>query len=723
MARIQSKTAKRRCAFRSVGTLAIALNVFSAIPASAQPQVLRYTLSIDERPAVSAQGYWNGAHVLLSLPDTARALHLPLRRADNSYILTVGEDHFRISPREVDITEGGALVASAVVVPEIRNGTCFVSLDDLQTLTADAFTADGMHIDVATAEAARTIAKAAVRKSASTYNPNAENASAGKVGDTAGSRTPSSVDSVLVQIAVLQQGDYRSRGINIETNGTNIRGGLDLSSYGGWALTPSGSLSIGPNGHFISVGSAANPLYGMIFNTASMLALEDHLPSDVIGYAHDMFGRSITSFKEIQPDKSYTVGIVRDNGSTLPLLGTSADTSVGNYSWFREAWTTTRGIGLGTQVSTQGRLYAQLAAADVMGQFPLDPGEAQQRANLAYRIAQRLQIQAGYQHAYLSGGAAFVNLSGYTAHGIGGSISLAGESKSASLSANGSRGYFSASYSTSVGVSSLAMSGSQTFGSRQLEVFSVHTSGDNDGDDSVRWKPSQGSGIVLGVERVRSTISRLGPIIGFVLPVSPTLSLELTEHPTAEGHALRVSASQRITLPQRAQSHQVAIIFDEPPARRYRVEIDDRNATSSDAGSIRLAVPQGGHRINIVSEDGLFGSPAIPVGDSDREVHASLWPIVPVSGRVVLDSTEGDDRARSLANIEVVIEPGHTVALTNDDGTFAFGALPVAPHARIAIAKESIPANLSIGDDAPITLSPLELHLQSHVHIHRTIFH
>jgi len=253
---------------------------------------------------------------------------------------------------------------------------------------------------------------------------------------------------------------------------------------------------------------------------------------------------------------------------------------------------------------------------------------------------------------------------------------------------------------------------------RRLWEFTAYQSAGNQ-DDAISTRTAGRSGFIFGAERIVSGgRTRIGPIVGVALPVSPTSSLDLTEHPTTTGRTLGFGFTQRVAFNPRVPTRRIKIEH----AAAALLYVDDHLALRIDASVDGISIAAGRHLVQARSANGNFASLPAAVDERTTTVDVALLPVRQIVGRVVQVDADPAGRTVVLAHIQIRLEPGDQLVETEADGSFIFPPTPVAPNARIAIVASSLPDDLRAGDDAAVAVLPLILGVKTRVKVHRTTF-
>jgi hypothetical protein len=225
--------------------------------------------------------------------------------------------------------------------------------------------------------------------------------------------------------------------------------------------------------------------------------------------------------------------------------------------------------------------------------------------------------------------------------------------------------------------------------------------------------------MIAGIERIVSGgKARLGPVFGLSLPVGHTTAFEITEHPIAGGRALGFGLTQRIAFDPRVRMRTLQL-QNVAPGDLY---IDDRLTRRVDAGTSLTAIAPGIHRLQLRSFDGTHASLTQTVDDTTTRADVALLPVRPIAGQIVQTDADPAGRKISLEHLQVRLDPGDLIVETGADGSFVFPPSPVADGARVSIVRESLPDELSLGDDAPASSLPLHLDVRTKIKVHHKKF-
>jgi hypothetical protein len=709
---------KQTSPFRSAVVALLILGMTA--PVFAQAAVRPYAVVVDGTPSRLSSGYFNGAHTMLALENIGASLHLRVTRHGTTRVLHVGDDAFSFSPGNTNVLLGGDVVMQTIGPPEERNGLLFVTADDLQALLSESFAVNNTTLDVTTAAPAQYVHTAPLdHPRVSRYTVRSDSGSGGDgSARRARPRTAAfdATNALLIHAAISDSGGFRSRDLSFTTDGTRLRGSLDVAAFANSNPSLSGALAVGTRDRYINAGSESNPLGGLVFNAPGGYGASLHRPALAISVEHDSLGRTLVVLRRDRDNGATLVGTMRVNGSDALVAGDRQSVD-GVVKMTRELWVSTGGAAASIDVATQGRFFGEAVASGTLGAFPLTLGEAPDRLNAGFRANDRMTLRAGVASGFGVGISPYLGVNFFGNHGLSGSVQLTGASRNAVLSYTGPQSSLSANFSSGAGGSSWGAVGSLA---QRLLLwdFSAFRSGDNE-DEVIRSHAATGFAPIIGLERIASASTRrIGPVLGVSVPLGRTTAFELTEHPIAAGRALAFGLTQRIGFAPRVPMRTLTL----QNAATSLLYIDDRAAQHVDANVQRVLIAPGAHRIQARSLDGMQESLPITLDDNVSQANVELLPVRTVAGRVVQTDADPAGRKISLEHIAVRLEPGDLLVETDADGTFVFPAGPTAPNARVSIVRETLPDMLTVGDDAPADAVPLQLSVRTRVKIHHKKF-
>ena len=702
--------ARRPLRFRSI--LAAVLVCFLTAPAQANVPIGKYAVYVDGVQARSIAGFSDGAHLMVSLENVAAALKYSLKRAGATRILRVNDDVYSFSPGQSGVLLGSDIILETSALPVVRDRMLFVATGDLQTVLSQAFAVNANRIDISAGQTPLDVHTAPLlRPRVSTYTVRSESGTA-----TPRQLASDPTNALVVHAEIANSGGFSSRDLSFTTEGTRMRGSVALSAFDNSSPALSGQVTIGTGDRYAQFGYESNPLSGLMFDAPGGTGVNIRRGDLTYGTEHDSLGRTILFIRRERENGAAFYGLLRANGTTTMITGYRSSVD-GIVKVTREVWLTGSGAAASFSVATQGRVFGEAVASATLGNVPLTIGEAPERVDLGFRASNHLTLRAGATSGYHLAATPYVAASIFGTSGTTGSLQLAGKYRTASVSYAGLQGQLAGSYTTSPDGASWSLFGSVTQRRRLLE-FSAYQSAGNQ-DDIIRTHTSAGPGFILGVERVVSGgRTRLGPVFGIGLPISLSSSFDLTEHPTVSGRALGFGFTQRIAFAARVRMHVIGIQHGAPS----ELYVDDHLERRIDAVVMSIGVTAGNHRVQARSIDGAYASLPAAIDDSTMTVDLALLPVRQIAGRVVELNADPAGRKIQLDHIQIELEPGDVLTETEVDGTFIFPATPTAPNARVAIVMESLPKDLTVGDDAPANAVPLTLSVKTRVKVHRKIF-
>ena len=703
--------------FRSA--LAAVLLLSMIAPALAQAPLKSYAVYVDGTRTHPVAAYFDGAHTMVSLENIAQTLHSGLTKKGTTRFLHLADATYAFSPAQTTVTQDGELVMQTTSPPEERDHMLFVNIDDLQNLLSQPVTASGARIDIESAHAADNVHAVPLdHPRVSHYTVRSDSGSGGGGRGTVAHPAPPVIDdtnALVVHAAFSDYSGFRSRDLSFSTNGTRLRGNLDVAAFEHSSPALSGAVSIGTRDRFVQAGSQNNPVGGLVFDSPGGYGISLQRASSAFTTEHDSLGRTLIVARHDREDGATFYGMMRANGTTTTLLG-DRQSHDGVVKVTREVWLSSGGAAASVSVATQGRLFGEAVVSQSVGNFPLTIGEAPNRLNLGFRASDRVTLRAGISSGYNLKASPYVGINFFGTQGTSGSLQFTGASRNAAISYAGARGSIAGTLSSSPDGMSWGLSGSLT-AHRRLWEFSAFRSGTSE-DDIVRTHTA-GPGLILGLERIVSgTTRRIGPIFGITLPVGHTTSFEITQHPISSGRALGFGITQRIAFNPRVGMRTILV----QNAAGSELYVDDRLVRRLENDSASVAITPGPHRVQARSPDGMRASLPNSVDEKTARVDATLLPVRAIAGRVVQTDVDPAGRKVSLEHIQVELEPGDLIVETEPDGTFVFPATPTAAGARVSIVRDSLPDGLEIGDDAPADAPKLELDVKTKIKIHHKKF-
>jgi len=533
----------------------------SLLPALAQQSSHPYAVYVNGESANAVSGFFDGAHVMLSLEGIAADLGYRITRTGTTRLLHVRDDIYSFAPGSADVLLDGESILQARALPVERRRLLYVCVCDLKTILSQTLVVTKNRIDISAAQAPQNLHTSPLthpRVSSYTMAADSEAPAAPRAFALSKRFNSDPANALIVHAEVSDFGGFHSRSLSFTTDGTRVRGDIGISKFGDFSAFAAGQLAVGSRTRYVQMGDEGNPLSGLVFNAPGGTGLNVQRANTAYGWVHDSLGRTVVLMRRDDDYGATMYGLVRIGGTAVPIIGRRASTD-GILKTTREIWLTGSGLAGSMSVASQGRIFGEAVASASIGKVPLTVGEAPQRLNLGFRASNRLTFRAGITSGYRLPGTPYFAATVNGTRGISGSVQLAGNAANAELSYASLQSSVSAVYTTSNdNPASWAISGTLEH-SRRIWDFSAYHSGANQ-DDVIRTHMATGPGFILGAEHVRqSGRTRIGPIFGISLPVGRLSSFELSEHPISTGRTLALGFMQRIEFAPHISMRSLAI--------------------------------------------------------------------------------------------------------------------------------------------------------------------
>ena len=527
--------------------------------------------------------------------------------------------------------------------------------------------------------------------------------------------------------SVLFAGNERIFQTNLASTSGNVRG--SVSSYGSDALsTPVGSVVVGPLQRNITLGSVGNPLGGDIIQNGSLVGVHAHIAGTAVRY--DLFsGRSFYG---------NVVAVQRTHGDTTEVLSDVSSFRLTQLVLRRavvktEPWGTfgaemlagQRGVGAAVHARTKGKTFIDATVGAARGRLPLTDGDLPIGAVIGRHLGPVTTVTAGFVDAIGAPGSP--------------TLGIATRLRNVALSGNVSRHWTNVTASfggPSVAGSVYASAGAQSVVGitagigfrRALAEVNVSSSGGTTSGIAQLRTTHTGLNIAAGLDL---EAGRIGPLVGLVATVTPTLAFEagLVAGPNGRP-ALRLSVLAGIRAP-RPRVAMFPVTLFVPEATRYgplKLFIDGAPATAPFDGDANVNIAAGRHSLYVVSADNAYASLAQDVlanaaTSGAGTVTFPLFPQRTIVGRIRFGGpAEATPAEATLSGIRIVLEPSGQSTTTDAQGRFEFARAPYDPNSTLLIDPASLTAGFVSPVAMPVGVGPLDIPLLPERGIERTTF-
>ena len=686
---------------------------------------------------------------------------LPARGAQLAYVSGVQPD----PPVAIDTiakqlgwtfqrTATGAILDDGSGPEVLRVGSRLVGEDGCDVaLFEDPVSVQNGHVDLAISDAA-TLFHLDVQRSGSHVALVAQSTSAVEIREVPRPATPAPAVVATPRAATytpppVVSGNAGTLALSVEFDGNNriyqtslagnagvVRGAL--SSYGSAAVTnPVGSVTVGAPARFAAFGTIENPLAGSVIENGSLTGVTTHVSSGGTGF-------DLASGSSIAGNVyalSRTSGATTDALAYVTGYGDLGQAILRHAVVAREAWGTLdyealageHGSGEGIHARTKGKTFVEANVSNAAGSLPLLAGDLPSGAVLGEHLSSATTLTAGYVRSIASPGSPTIGIATrWNNLTLATNVSEHWTNVTAGYAGSNAYAQF---FASSGAAKVFGLTGGFSFLRALAEVDLTSSGGATSGLAQVRTDHS-GVNLAGGVELNAGTAR---PLIGVVVPVAPSLSLEAGVVDGPSGHpALRIAilAGFRQPKPRVAQFPVTVFVPDAQNYGPLRVFVDGVPTAKPFAGSTNVMVPAGHHSLYVESADHGYGSSNVDVvtgasaagpsvGPSvGAKVDVTLFPQRTIAGTVHFGGpSAGIPADASLQGIRVVLEPSGESATTDADGKFVFARAPYDPASTILLDPTTVPAGFETPDALPIAAGPTEVTLAPQRKVEHTSFH
>jgi len=664
---------------------ALAICVLATVPAGAA-QLAYVSVTAPGEPPVAIE-------------PIARKLGWTYRRTDGGAILDDGDGPLALRIGSRLVREDGADVALFEQPATDRNGQVELAISDAATLFHLNVERDGTHVALVAPPASAVELREIPRpptpspKPTSTPHPQA-------------SPAPPLVAGNAGTLALSVEFDGNNRIYQTSLSGTAGMVHGTVSSYGNDAVTnPIGIVTVGAPTRNIAFGQIDNPLAGSVISNGSLIGADAHLASGKATY-------DLSSGESIYGN---IIALTRSSGNTTDALAlVSGDGAFDQAIWrhavdAKQSWGTVdyetllgeHGVATGIHARTSGKTFLDAIVSDASGSLPLNAGDEPSGAVIGEHVSSTTAVTAGYIRSIGAPGSPTVGVTTrWNRLSLGANVSEHWTNFTAGYAGNGAYGTLFAS------------SGAQkVFGltagvTVHQAVAEINVNGSGGTTNGIAQLRTNHPGINLAAGTFLDN-GILRPMVGAVVPVAPSLALEVGVVQGSSGHpALRLSvlAGFRQAKPRVAMFPVTLFV---PDAQRYgklRVFVDGAPAPAPYADGAKVMVAAGRHTVYVESADQSVASPTRDViAGGAAKVDLPLFPQRAIGGTVRFGgSADSIPADASLEGIRVVLEPSGESATTDVNGRFMFARAPYDPNSTILLDPASVPNGFVAPDAQPV---------------------
>ncbi|MGA2393129.1 MAG: hypothetical protein ABSH03_07260 [Candidatus Lustribacter sp.] len=508
-----------------------------------------------------------------------------------------------------------------------------------------------------------------------------------------------------------------------------VRGAL--SSYGSAAVTnPVGSVTVGPPARYAGFGTISNPLAGSVISNGSLTGVTAHLANGTTDYdiasgssiAGNVYALSRTSGPSTDA-LAYVTGY-GDLGQAIVRHAVVATEPWGTLDY--EALVGQHGSGEGIHARTKGKTFVEANLSATAGALPVQAGDVPSGAVIGEHLSSVTTVTAGYVRSIASPGSPTI---GVATRWNGLSLATNVSEHWTNLTAGYAGSTMYGQFFASAGAQKIfGLTGGVGLHHALAEVDLTSSGGATSGIAQLRTNHA-GINLAAGFQLNDGTAR---PLIGVVLPVAPSLSLEagIVDGPSGRP-ALRIAVLAGFRQPKpRVATFPVTVFVPDP--QQYgplRVFVDGVPSAAPFTQSTSVMVPAGRHSVYVESADHGYGSPTLDVTAGSAPAGApklavTLFPQRSIAGTVRFGGAADSIPAEaSLQGIRVVLEPSGESATTDAAGNFVFARAPYDPASTILLDPTTVPSGFAAPDALPIAAGPATVTLAPLRKVEHTSFH
>lgn len=639
-------------------------------------------------------------HVLMvAIVPLAKEVGVPVRARGKSVELNVDGSWLAVTQGDLLAREERAPMMTLTAYPLSQRGTLYVSAADAISLLDVNASVQGKRLVVdRRAKAAESEGFSVRELPTPTPLPTATAAPAPVAFER--ERAAPAGKRLLGTAQVQMNSSMLDRSYNAMFDGgtDKVHASLYATGEPGSRLGIGGTVRVGEGDKHAAVGGVSDPLYGNVFSFGGGNGFElenaagttlSWLQSPLNNRHVAAIGRRTTTYNA---EAAY---VSQMNSAPQVLVGLQQMSVRAHGVWEREAWVGLHGIAGGVHYRSDGRLYTDARMGFAGAGLPLQPGDAPTQLTAGYDFFKGFGLRGGYGSGRGQQSTFLAQLYGQVG-ATNVSLSKFGNQSSLSVNVNTSRMNGALNYYRAPSFagfnSQLAMALPRGFLSVDAYAGSLNTRDIFADYHLKRESPSMS----IGLEDLSSAgQSRIGPTIGYMAPVTRSLSLGLELHPLLHGNGMRFSLQQALfqKIPGPADRFLTIAAASRSSSPLYLM-IDGSRDRVLTGNPMRLPIPSGSHYVSLQSADGTLGSPEEKVVDgTPAAITVPLWPIRHVSGtlRFAHEGLPAGSALPPASGITVIVQPEGIVAQTDENGAFDFPAQALDPDSSIVLDETTLP--------------------------------
>lgn len=652
-----------------------------------------------ELPALRGDG-----GMMVAIAPLASRLGIPVARRAGSFAVEINGTWVNVAANDTTVREGDVPTMRLAIMPVQRDGKLFVAVEDLTDLLDVDASLRGDRLVIGTKSGSTSTNVAVTERAKPSPSP---------------SPTPSPVPKnrfqapsnkhVVGHAGLTMNNDANLRSYNalLDGGGPGVRANFYASGTSGHTSI-GGSARIGAGERHLLLGGVDDPLFGSVFvgGGANGVLFADGRGTSISSSVTGLDDRRVVAVGRRTGSSIREVAFATDASSSAQiLLGLQSWTETSGRYFQREVWVGEHGAAAGLHFRSAGRLFTEEKLGIAGAGLPLVTGDAPTQATLGYDLSGSLGVRAGLGTGHGQRGSGLAQLFAHTKFAQF-TVSRYGDQFSTDAVIPGTASHETIGYVRGPGFAAFDALGDFALrGHAGLEAR-AYVASQNSRDGSVTYRfDRDGPSASIGLESIASGgEGRLGPILGYAVPVSAALSLGAEIHPLSRGNALRFLVNQTLFAGSRAPQRFVTVERPGEAAGGIVVLVDGVRSHVFTSQSMKVGVPAGTHYVSVASENGAFASPEQRVTDGiPASITLPLWPLAQVHGRVRLAAgTVFVGAPPSLGGISVVLTPGNVVVQTEEDGNFFFPPQAIDPATKISLDPTSVPPELSAPSEQPL---------------------
>ncbi|MDB5027247.1 MAG: hypothetical protein JWO66_936 [Candidatus Eremiobacteraeota bacterium] len=650
----------------------------------------------------------------------AFALHLTARTRDRARLVHVDGVEITIEPDTARARRDGRTEITLAAAPFTSGGRLYIAVDDVVTVFGAYAEMRGGSLNLWPLQRNADVPSHDVALSgADVVRRHAAHAPGAVVVEPPALRRKYVTGSL--HAGLRQRGAYAARLASLQLNAPNWRATADAAGgSGGDSFT--GVARFGDARRGIEIGQIPGPLDGEVFGTPRAGGVSVYEPWGRITEARTDDGTTLLGATLERGDAALR-GVLLTGAQRDLLLGAARHSTQGSTGVSQEVWIGSHGAAFAVTRRWDGRIFGEIGHSAGSPGLPV--------ATIAHGT--HVQLGARISPAWSIVGGETLSRSGTVRYAA--STLTAGRVSFGMQTSNHALGFSAASatatsnwalrWNSTGGERSLA--GDATFTPRggapcemHLSALSPNRSIDATAECVRRVGQAQ---LLLGAAYDDDGVTRwIRPAVGLRVALGTALALDIVDRPGRHGRGLQVTLAQAVRFALPARLQRALVDIDGAPPEGADLYIDGRCARRSQRGRLQLALTPGPHRLLVRTPDGTLGSLEAIVDEHRRHAVLALVPLVAVHGGLRYEDG-GVGSAPNLGGVTVRLAPGDVTAVTEEDGTFRFPALPLAPGTTVSIDAADVPAGM-VARAAPVDArsGSAEVRLGPRRRIERTTF-